>query len=147
VLALLALLAVTGSRGLTRDKLIAYLWPESTPENARHALEQLLYSLRRQTPKELVIGGNPLRLNPAVVAADVEEFDRRLEAGDREAALALYRGPFLDGFFLTDSPEFEEWTEAERPAWRARGRGRSTVARKWSRGTRQRSPAGGGSVR
>jgi DNA-binding SARP family transcriptional activator len=113
-LALLALLAVTGGRGLTRDKLIAYLWPESTPENARHALEQLLYSLRRQAPKDLVIGGDPLRLNPGVVATDVEEFDRKLGAGDREAALALYRGPFLDGFFLADSPEFEGWAEAER---------------------------------
>ena len=113
-LAFLALLAVAGSRGLTRDKLLAYLWPESTPENARHALEQLLYSLRRQAPKELVIGGDPLRLNPDVVVTDVGEFERKLAAGDREAAVVLYRGPFLDGFFLTDAPEFEEWAEAER---------------------------------
>ena len=113
-LALLALLAVAGGRGLTRDKLLAHLWPESTPEHARHALEQLLYSLRRQSPKELVIGGDPLRLNPAVVVTDVGELERKLADGDLESAVALYRGPFLDGFFLSDSPEFEAWAEAER---------------------------------
>ena len=47
-LALLALLAVAGERGLTRDKLVAYLWPNSPSDNARHGLEQLLYGLRRQ---------------------------------------------------------------------------------------------------
>jgi serine/threonine-protein kinase len=113
-LAFLALLAVAGSRGLTRDKLVAYLWPESTPDNARHALEQLVYSLRRQGPRDLVIGGDPLRLNPEVVTTDVGEFEERLAAGHRETAVALYRGPFLDGFFLSDSAEFEEWVEAER---------------------------------
>ena len=34
--------------------------------------------------------------------------------GDHEAAVALYRGPLLDGFFLDDAPEFERWTDRER---------------------------------
>jgi DNA-binding SARP family transcriptional activator/tRNA A-37 threonylcarbamoyl transferase component Bud32 len=113
-LALLSLLAVAGARGLTRDKLVAYLWPESTPDNARHSLEQLLYSLRRQGPAGLVSGGDPLRLDPEVVAVDLWEFERHLAAGHRQGATALYRGPFLDGFFLGDAPEFEEWTATER---------------------------------
>ncbi|MGE5101150.1 MAG: BTAD domain-containing putative transcriptional regulator, partial [Deltaproteobacteria bacterium] len=29
-------------------------------------------------------------------------------------AAALYVGPFLDGFYLADAPEFERWTETER---------------------------------
>ena len=41
-LALLALLATAGERGLSRDKVLGYLWSESSSENARHALEQLL---------------------------------------------------------------------------------------------------------
>lgn len=113
-LALLALLAASRGRGLTRDKVVAYLWPESTAEHARHALEQLLYSLRRQAPKDLVTGGDPLRLNPAIVTTDLWEFEKLMAAGARESAVALYRGPFLDGFFLNDSPEFEEWAESER---------------------------------
>jgi len=113
-LALLALLAVAGARGLTRDKVLAYLWSESSSDNARHALEQLLYSMRKQVPEPLIVGVDPLRLNPAVVEADVAEFARAIEAGNDARAVALYRGPFLDGFFLAGAPEFEHWVESER---------------------------------
>jgi DNA-binding SARP family transcriptional activator len=113
-LALLALLAVAGERGLTRDKVLAYLWSESSSENARHALEQLLYSMRRQVPAELFQGIDPLRLNTQVVHADVVEFGRAIAAGDPSRAVAAYRGPFLDGFYLADAPEFERWAERER---------------------------------
>ncbi|MEZ4412014.1 MAG: BTAD domain-containing putative transcriptional regulator, partial [Gemmatimonadales bacterium] len=41
---------------------------------------------------------------------------------DRERAIELYAGPFLDGFFLSDAPEFERWVDQEkerfRRAWR-----------------------------
>ena len=113
-LALLALLAVAGERGLTRDKVLGYLWSESSSENARHALEQLLYSMRRQAPEELFQGVDPLRLNFQAVHADVEEFGRAIATHDPARAVAAYRGPFLDGFYLADAPEFERWVEQER---------------------------------
>ena len=113
-LALLALLAVAGERGLTRDKVLAYLWSESASENARHALEQLLYSMRRQAPEELFQGSDPLRLNTGIVHADVIEFRQAIASGDPARAIAAYRGPFLDGFYLADAPEFERWAEQER---------------------------------
>jgi DNA-binding SARP family transcriptional activator len=113
-LALLALLAAAGPRGLTRDKILGYLWSESGTDNGRHALEQLLYSMRRQVPRPLTAGVDPLRLDPAVVEADVTEFTRALECGDRARAVDLYRGPFLDGFYLAGAPEFEVWVEEER---------------------------------
>jgi serine/threonine-protein kinase len=145
-LAFLALLAGAGERGLTRDKILAYLWPESAAEPARHALEQLLYSLRRQLPKDLVSGSDPLRFNPAVISADVGEFEGALAAGEPAEAVALYRGPFLDGFFLTDAPLFGEWVERERDrlageharalrrlAQAAAGEGRHTAEIDWWR--------------
>lgn len=113
-LALLALLAVAGERGLSRDKLLALLWPESTTEHARHALEQLVYSVRRQLPEAVVLGPDPLRLNSAVVTSDVAEFEQALSRGESAEAAALYQGPFLDGFYLGDASGFEEWVEAER---------------------------------
>jgi DNA-binding SARP family transcriptional activator len=113
-LALLALLATAGDRGMSRDKLIGYLWPESASENARHALEQLLYSLRRQVPGGLILGTDPLRLDPDRVTSELAEFASRAAHGDLAGAVALYRGPFLDGFYLSDAPEFERWTERER---------------------------------
>jgi eukaryotic-like serine/threonine-protein kinase len=113
-LALLALLAVARDRGFSRDKLMAYLWPESPANNARHALEQLLYELRRQLGDALFLGTDPLRLNPELIASDVAAFEGALAAGALDDAVALYRGPFIDGFFLSDAPEFEQWAEAER---------------------------------
>lgn len=38
-LALLVLLVRAGEAGLTREKLAAYLWPESDAERSRHSLE------------------------------------------------------------------------------------------------------------
>jgi DNA-binding SARP family transcriptional activator len=113
-LALLALLAAAGDRGMSRDKVVACLWPESAVGSARHALEQLLYSMRRQLPQAVAQGSDPLRLDPAVLSTDIAEFTGRLAAGDLAGAVAVYRGPFLDGFFLSGAPEFERWAERER---------------------------------
>jgi len=117
-LALLALLAAAHARGVSRDKVVACLWPESDAERARHALAQLLYSLRRDLPEgALVADGSSLRLDPELVSSDVGEFETSLERGTRHDlahALSLYAGPFLDGFFLGDVPEFERWADGER---------------------------------
>jgi len=87
---------------------------ESAVDSARHALEQLLYSMRRQLPQVVAPGSDPLRLDPAVLSTDIAEFTSRLAAGDLAGAAAIYRGPFLDGFFLSGAPEFERWAERER---------------------------------
>ena len=114
-LALLALLAVARQRGLSRDKIMAYLWPESAAGRARHALNQLLYLQRKLlTGRELFLGGKTLRLNPVEIRTDVGDFEDALDRGDLEAAVAYYGGPFLDGFFLKDAPEFERWVDAQR---------------------------------
>lgn len=113
-LALLALVASAGDRGVSRDRLIAYLSPESPAESARHALHQLLYYLRQQVGDEVFQGTDPLRLNATVVSSDVRDFEQALAAGKLAEAIALYRGPFMEGFHLTDSAEFEEWAAQER---------------------------------
>jgi DNA-binding SARP family transcriptional activator len=145
-LGLLALLAAAGGRGLSRDKLVAYLWAESSTEHARHALEQLLYSIRRQIGDEILLGTDPLQLNPRVLASDVGDFERALARDDLAEAAALYHGPFLDGFFLSDAPAFEQWAESERGrlatayegalhrlAREAGGRGQHTIEIDWWR--------------
>lgn len=114
-LALFALLAMARDRGLSRDKLQAFLWPESDAERARHGLNQLLYFQRRHLDGGgLLLGRKTLRLNPAVITADVWEFEDALVARDCERAVRLYTGPFLDGFFLRDAPEFSRWVEDQR---------------------------------
>jgi DNA-binding SARP family transcriptional activator len=114
-LGLLALLAVAGQRGLSRDKLIAALWPETDTEHGRGLLRQACYALRRDLhAPELFLGSMQLRLNPAVISSDMESFTAALEANDPTRAVSCYTAPFLDGFYLNGAGEFENWAETER---------------------------------
>ena len=58
--------------------------------------------------------GDDLRLNPSRLTCDLWEFDAALGRDDPEAAVAIYRGPFLNGFHLSDAEEFEHWADGER---------------------------------
>ena len=113
-LALLALLA-RAPRGVRRETLASYLWPESDPDRARNALNQAVFSLRRDLGEPaLIVTGGEVRLNTEHVAVDVIEFEEALAAGLIERAVQLYAGPFLARFFLPDAGEFERWVESER---------------------------------
>lgn len=114
-LALLALLAIAGQRGLSREKVVCLLWPESDQERGRNSLSQALTMLRRDLAvADLVIGTTELRLSPVEISSDVDEFERCITKGELERAAELYRGPFLDGYFLKEAPEFERWVEEQR---------------------------------
>jgi len=113
-LALLALLAAAGERGLNRDQLVGCLWPEATEENAKHALNQLLYGIRRSLGEDALHGVDLLRLDPTVIDSDVRRFERALSAGAYGDAVRYYGGPFLEGFYLADAPAFERRVESER---------------------------------
>lgn len=116
-LALLALLASHGAAGVSRDRVLALLWPEMDDPRARGALKQTVYALRRDTGEpRIVTGTQALALDQAAIVADVGRFRRAVELGDLEEAVRLYRGPFLDGLFLPDAGPFEEWLETERSA-------------------------------
>jgi len=62
----------------------------------------------------LVVGREEPALNPAAIASDVEDFRAAIARGDRAAAVELYKGPFLDGVFVSGAPGFERWAEEER---------------------------------
>jgi DNA-binding SARP family transcriptional activator len=106
---------LTIERRVSREALTAMFWPESDAENARHALRQSLYHLGKvlggnhwieSRAHELVVGG--------VVGADVNCFSDAIERGDRERAVRLYRGPFLDGVHLVDLQGWENWVDRRR---------------------------------
>ncbi len=114
-IALLALLALSPDRRLSRDKLVAHLWPESGPEQARTRLNAAVYVLRQAFGEHAILSDHDaLRLNDAVLRADVVEFEEAIARAEYRLAVDLYRGPFLDGFFLKGALEFERWTERSR---------------------------------
>ena len=114
-LALLALLASSRFRPQSRDKLVAWLWPERDVEHARNLLNQGVHALRRAIGEAGIISvQDELRLDPAAVACDVVAFEDAIAAGELERAIGLYTGPFLDGFHLPGASEFEHWADGER---------------------------------
>ena len=116
--ALLAYLAVAGAdgRALRRDTLLALFWPELPDARARAALRQVLFRVRR------ILGAGALRadrgsvaLAPGALLCDVIAFEGHLAAGNPVAALELYRGDLLAGFYVDGmSEELEAWIEGER---------------------------------
>lgn len=129
-LALLALLGTCPQTGMSRDKLLAFLWPERDSERARSLLKQAVHALRRALGEDAILStGDVLHLNSGVIRADVAEFEAALACGDAARAVALYAGPFLDGFFVSKVPDFERWVERERDRLgRAYGRALETLA-------------------
>lgn len=98
-MALLALVAAADRKGISRDRIVGILWPESEEDQARHTLSQTLYSLRRDTGRDPITGSPHLRLDPAV-SSDVGDFRAATSAGETDRAGDLYAGRFLDGFYL-----------------------------------------------
>jgi DNA-binding SARP family transcriptional activator len=135
-LALVALLAATPEPGVSRDALLAYLWPESDEERGRSALRQALHQLKRDLDSpELVVGSVMLRLNAELVTADLWDFDRARAAGDFAAAAAFYAGPFLSGFHVGGVPEFERWVDRQRAEYASRA---AAALEALARGARER---------
>lgn len=113
-LALLAILASASAHGVSRDRLLLLLWPESDTERARGALKTMVHALRRQLGPGAVTGVAELRLDRELVSSDVERFRAALAAGDDAGGVAEYGGPFLDGIHIDGAPEFERWASTER---------------------------------
>src|SRR5881296_1656633 len=116
-LALLAYLAAATPRGPhRRDTLLALFWPELDQEHARAALRQSLHVLRTALGADTLVsrGDEEIGLDFERIWCDVAAFARAIDGGEPGQALDLYRGNLLEGFFISDAPEFERWLEFER---------------------------------
>ncbi len=119
--AILAVLAAD-DRAYAREELAALLWPDSDDTSGRGALRRTLSALRAAIGDGLGV----LRVERELVAlgsdgvrVDIRDLERLASAGpveDLAAAAALARGPFLAGFTLRDSPEFDDWRAARASA-------------------------------
>jgi DNA-binding SARP family transcriptional activator len=110
--ALLIYLAV--ERRVSRESLTALFWPESDADNARHALRQSLYQLRKAVGAEWVDSRTHELVVRDDVRTDANDFTRALERGDNESGVHLYQGPFLDGVHLVDLSSWESWVDSRR---------------------------------
>jgi DNA-binding SARP family transcriptional activator len=144
--ALLLYLAVEGGI-YPRSKLAAFLWPDSEPHDARTALRNALALLRTLLAdtdtssaghSHLLQSGELLGLDPqAPIDLDLHHVQQAYQQAQLftrppaeeqrstlithlEQAVALVRGPFLDGFWLREEAPFDEWLQQQQHQWQVR---------------------------
>lgn len=135
VRALLVFLAVARAEPHRREKLAALLWPDWPEQSARANLRRALANLRKvlgdcdAAQPFLLVSRQTIQFNldsdvwvDAIAFADLQRSgspQSRNRSRDAladpqticqlEDAVELYRGEFLEGFSLSDSPAFDEW--------------------------------------
>lgn len=118
-LAILAYLGLAPVSSASRDKLADLLWSDRGAEQARNSLRQTLTVLRQELGDDrdlLCANREQVKLDQNRLAHEAQDFLGSMALGTTEglqAAVDLYRGPFLDGFFA-GSAEFEDWARVER---------------------------------
>ncbi len=115
-LAVLTYLAVS-THWQRRDSVVALFWPDLDTDHARGALRQALRFLRRELGHGVLNGRSEeeLGFQAGTLWCDAAAFERACQAGRLAEALELYRGDFLDGFFVSGAaPEFDLWVTAKR---------------------------------
>ncbi|MEJ2737394.1 MAG: AAA family ATPase [Anaerolineae bacterium] len=121
--ALLFYLAVSATPH-TRAALATLLWGDFPDSAARSNLRKALHYLRSHLEGYLAIERDSVGLSPdADCWVDVAEFDAALQDGTESSlqrATELYRGDFLEGFYIRDALDFEGWWLAERARLRER---------------------------
>lgn len=141
-LALLAYLCIARPRGFhRRDTLLGLFWPDADQTHARTSLRNALYVLRHSLGETAFHsrGDEEIGVNFDAISCDAVTFEEQLASGKIEAALELYRGDLLAGFFLEDVPVFEHWLEGERARLRRCATGAAITASE-QRGSEQRLP-------
>jgi DNA-binding SARP family transcriptional activator len=117
-----------------REHVLAVFWPDAPRISAQQVLRTTLHGLRKSVGEALVAGEDALGL-AAETWIDVRHFEAAVdrqpaEISALETALDLYQGDFLADFFLSDSPEFEQWMTVERERYRRQAsRGLAALAR------------------
>jgi DNA-binding SARP family transcriptional activator/predicted ATPase/Tfp pilus assembly protein PilF len=114
-------------RPFLRSWLADFFWDERSPQQAATNLRTVLSMLRKALGHFLLISRDSVAFSEeAPYWLDVAQFEEGLAAvmpaapegeplteetaGQLQAVLDLYQGNFLEGYFLSESRGFEEWT-------------------------------------
>lgn len=104
----------------TRNELATFLWPESTDQHALTSLRVALSVLRKNLGDYLDVCRDSVGVKPeASVYLDVTDLKEKLAGGKIEQALHLYQGDFLQGFYIQENIEFENWLQLQQEHLRA----------------------------
>src|SRR5207302_6234454 len=121
-------LAARPEQPVSRARLITLLWEASDEQEGRNSLSTALSRLRRSLPSVPIVPvGDSLVWRPDAphaVWTDIAAFLELTRPGasrsDLDRAVALWRGPFLEGFDMRECADWDEWLELERSTWQQR---------------------------
>jgi hypothetical protein len=119
-LALLAFMARHAPARLRRADLAPLLWPSSPEDRARQSLRQALAELRNALGAVVQSTVDQAWIDPESIRLDVAEFERDMDVGRLEDALAHDTGTFLEGLDGVAGAPFDLWLTGERERMRAR---------------------------
>ena len=95
-----------------RDEISGLLWPEKSEVSARKNLRNAIYEAKKLlgndvfiSPRNAVLQWNPT----AHMYVDVHQFQR-----NPKQYMDVYKGEFLQGFYVKDAEAYEEWYLGER---------------------------------
>lgn len=136
---LLAYVAADPSRAHSREMLAELLWPNDEEEVARRNLRQAISRLRGAIGDRdadipyLIVDRNTIQFNQGSDhVSDLSQFGsyqpdekkaRQLEFSPEDLdwlkhAVAAYKGHFLENFYMSDNPSFDDWLYAKREAYK-----------------------------
>jgi len=108
--------------GSTREKLLPFFWPDHERSAAQPILRTMLHDLRKCLGESFQADDRTITL-ASDTFIDVLKFSAVLHSPSSEmqkliGILDLYQGDFLEDFFLSDSPQFDDWAASERERYR-----------------------------
>ncbi len=120
LMALVCLLVLNAHREMGRERLSAYLWPDSDEEAAKYNLRYNLWLVKKLIPPDgkgedfIVVTKDSCRINKRYrFECDklrIDAFDPQEEPSVEELIQlkGLFKGDFLEGFYLKNCNEFNE---------------------------------------
>ena len=112
--ALFYYLAVSGE--VNRDEIAGILWGDKENHVARKNLRNTVYQANKIFEGDVIVSPSrsSLALNPELnLSLDVQLFER-----DPISNLHLYQGDFLEGFYVKDDEDFDQWASRKRSAYK-----------------------------
>ena len=112
--ALFYYLAVSGE--VNRDEIAGILWGDKENQVARKNLRNTVYQANKIFEGDVIVSPSrsSLALNPELsFSLDVQLFER-----DPIRNLHLYQGDFLEGFYVKDDEDFDQWAFRKRSAYK-----------------------------
>lgn len=112
--ALFYYLAVSGE--VNRDDIAGILWGDKENQVARKNLRNTVYQANKIFEGDVIVSPSrsSLALNPELnLSLDVQLFER-----DPISNLHLYQGDFLEGFYVKDDEDFDQWASRKRSAYK-----------------------------